>query len=137
MDQAQLTPVPADAQVSVLASISREMVRLYKQQFGRGPTKARTDWCGQDTLITILEDTLTPAENNMMKLGEHQRLRELRLMFQYASVAEFCEPVERLTGRTVRSFLSATDASVEGLSMETFVLYPIGQEGPSRAELGG
>ena len=137
MDQAQLTPVPTDEQFSVLASISREMVRLYKQQFGRGPTKARTDWCGQNTLVTILEDTLTQAEQNMVKLGEHQRLRELRLMFQYASVEEFCEPVERLSGRKVRSFLSATDATVEGLSMETFVLYPKGQEGPSRSTLGG
>ena len=29
-------------QASVLASISDEMVRLYKEQFVRGPTKART-----------------------------------------------------------------------------------------------
>jgi len=137
MNQANLSPEPTDVQVSVLATISREMVRLYKQQFGRGPTKARTGWVGQDTLVTILEDTLTPAERNMVKLGEDQRLRELRMLFQYASVAEFCEPVERLTGRTVRSFLSATDAAVEGLSTETFVLYPIGLEGPSRSTLGG
>jgi len=33
-------------------------------------------------------------------------------------------PVERITGRTVRSFLSSTDTEVDGLSMETFVLHP-------------
>jgi hypothetical protein len=46
------------------------------------------------------------------------------MCFQYASVREFCEPVERLTGRTVRSFVSGTDTMVDGLSVETFVLYP-------------
>jgi hypothetical protein len=34
-------------------------------------------------LVTVLEDTLTPAERNLVKLGEHQRLRDLRLFFQY------------------------------------------------------
>src|SRR5215203_4888168 len=37
-------------------------------------------------------------------------------------------------GRTVRSFLSAIDTGADGLSMETFMLYPEGQDGPSRGE---
>ena len=121
-----------DSSQTLLASVSTEMVRLYKQQFGRGPTKVRTHWGGPDALIVFLEDTLTPAERNMVKMGEHQRLRDVRMFFQYATVAEFCEPVERLTGRKVRSFLSGIDTEVEGLSMETFVLHPEGYDGPSR-----
>jgi uncharacterized protein YbcI len=120
---------------SVQMQISNEMVRLYKEQFGRGPTKARTNWAGPDTLITVLEDTLTPAERNLVKLGEHQRLRDLRMFFQYASVREFCEPVERLTGRRVRAFHSSIDTQVDGMSTEVFVLHPEGYEGPSRSEL--
>ena len=135
MDHQDAVQDPVNGQTSVLASISREMVRLYKEQFGRGPTKARTHWAGPDTLMTLHEDTLTPAERNMVKMGEEARLRDLRMVFQQATVAEFCEPVERLTGRTVRSFLSATDASADGLSIETFVLWPEGHEGPSRSEL--
>src|SRR5438128_5810626 len=96
-----------DSTHSVRAEISREMVRLYKEQFGRGPTKARTDWAGPDVLITVLEDTLTPAERNLVRLDEHAKVRDMRTFFQYATVQEFCEPVERLTGRQVRSFLSA------------------------------
>ncbi len=117
---------------AVLAEVSREMVRLYKEQFGRGPTKARTNWAGPDTLITVLESTLTPAERNLVKMGEHQRVRDMRIYFQYARVRGFCEPIERLTGRTVRSFLSAIDTQSDGLAMETFVLHPEGYEGPSR-----
>ena len=119
---------------SALLAISNEMVRLFKDQFGRGPTKARTMWAGPDTLIVILEDTLTPAERSMVRMGEHERLRETRMFFQYASLREFCEPIERLTGRKVRAFTSGTDTKVQGLSVETFVLHPHGSDEPSRTE---
>jgi hypothetical protein len=33
--------------------VANTMIRLYKKQFGRGPTKARTHWAGPDTLICI------------------------------------------------------------------------------------
>ena len=127
------TQEPHDA---VVVAISREMVRVYKEQFGRGPTSARTYWAGPDTVVSTLEDTLTPAERNMVRLGEHERLREARIFFQYASVAEFCDPVERITGRKVRSFVSGIDTAVDGLSVEVFVLHPSGYEGPSRQAAG-
>jgi uncharacterized protein YbcI len=117
---------------SMLADVSNEMVRIYKDYFGRGPTSARANWVGQDTLVVLLEDTLAPVERNLIKLGEHQRLRESRMFFQYATVKEFCEPVERLTGRKVRAFLSGIDTEVDGLSTEMFVLHPAGYDGPSR-----
>jgi uncharacterized protein YbcI len=118
-----------------LAEISNEMVRVYKDNFGRGPTKASTRWAGPDTLVCTLEDTLAPAERNLVRLGEHQRLRDTRTFFQYASVREFGEPIERITGRKVRAFVSGIDTEVNGLSAELFVLYPEGSEEPSRLEL--
>ena len=123
---------PATGDGSVLQSISNEMVRLFKEQFGRGPTRARANWAGADTITVILEETLTPAERNLVQMGEHERLREMRMFFQYASVAEFCRPVEQFTGRKVRAFLSAIDTQVEGLSVETFILHPEGSDAPSR-----
>ena len=114
--------------------ISNTMVRLYKEQFGRGPTAARTSWAGPDTLVTILDDTLAPAERNLVKMGEHQRLRDLRMFFQYATVREFCEPVEQITGRKVRAFISVIDTEASGLSVELFLLHPPGYDGPSRIE---
>ena len=120
---------------SSLQEISNEMVRLYKEQFGRGPTKARTNWAGSDVLVTTLEDTLTPAERNLVTMGEHQRLRDTRLFFQYATVSEFCEPIERITGRKVRAFISGIDSNAGGLATELFVLHPEGYDGPSRALL--
>jgi uncharacterized protein YbcI len=121
---------------SVVAAISNEMVRLHKEMFGRGPTKARTHWCGDDTIVVVLEHTLAPAERKLVTMGEHERLRETRMFFHYASVREFCEPVERLTGRVIRSFISGLDTEVDGLACEVFILHPAGCDGPSRADQG-
>ncbi len=126
--------VAEDGDGHALAELSNAMVRLYKEQFGRGPTSARTFWAGPDALLSILEDTLTPAERNLVKMGEHQRLRDTRLFFQYATINEFCAPVEALTGRKVRSFHSSIDTEVEGQSIEVFTLHPDGYDGPSRTE---
>jgi uncharacterized protein YbcI len=118
---------------NVLAAISDEMGQLYKEQFGRGPTRVLTHWAGRDALTVFLEDTLTPAERRMRDMGEHQRLRDLRLFFQYASVHEFVEPVERLTGRRVKAFISGMDTE-EDIAVETFLLHAGGSDAPSRAD---
>jgi uncharacterized protein YbcI len=122
------------ARSGALLEISNEIVRLYKEQFGRGPTHARTNWAGPDTIITTLENTLTRAERNLVAMGEHQRLRDTRMFFQYATVQGFCEPIERITGRRVRSFVSGIDTAVDGLSIELFVLHPPGSDAPSRSQ---
>src|ERR1700712_2467221 len=46
----------AEYRQSVLSEISREMVRLYKEQFGRGPTKAKTNFAGPDIVLVTLEE---------------------------------------------------------------------------------
>src|SRR5829696_3189213 len=108
---------------AVLADISNEMVGLYKELFGRGPTRARTNWAGPDTLICTLENSLTPAEKSLVALGEHQRLRDTRMVFQHATEGRFREVVERLTSREVRGFVSGTDVERD-LSAEVFYLAP-------------
>ena len=117
-----------------LSAISNEMVRIYKDQFGRGPTKTRTQWAGPDILVVTLEQTFTPAERRLRELAEHERLRELRMLFQYAATSVFCDPVEQLTGRKVRAFVSGIDTQLD-LASEMFVLYPAGFDGPSRSSL--
>ncbi len=124
----------AQTDTGLLTAISNEMVRIYKEQFGRGPTKTRSQWAGGDILTVTLEQTLTPAERRLVELGEHGRLRDLRLLFQYAEVGVFCEPVERLTGRKVRAFVSGIDTEAD-LATEIFVLHPPGYDGRSRSDV--
>jgi uncharacterized protein YbcI len=123
-----------ERQTSLLMEVSNTMVRLYKELFGRGPTRARSNWAGPDAVVCVLEETLTPAERNLVKMGEHQRLRDTRMFFQYATVREFCEPVEQITGRKVRAFQSSIDTEADGQAVEVFVLHPEGYDGPSRTE---
>jgi len=106
---------------SVRAEISREMVRLYKELFGRGPTKARTEFAGPDIVICSLENTFTPAERSLAEMGEHQRLRDTRMYFQYATSEKFREIIERVTGRRVRAFISGLDPEAD-LCAEIFYL---------------
>jgi uncharacterized protein YbcI len=132
--ESQTRPTIDETRASVLMEISNAMVRVYKEHFGRGPTAARTYWSGPDMLTSVLEHTLTPAERNLAALNEHERLRGTRMFFQYATVRGFCEPVEQLTGRTVRAFISGIDTQVDGISIETFVLHPEDYTGASRTE---
>ena len=109
--------------------LSRAMVRLYKERFGRGPTKAQAVYATADLLICTLENSLTPAERTMADMGEHQRLRDVRLFFQHASEKEFIGVVEQITGRVVRGFVSGIDTEHD-ISSEVFYLQPTAASSP-------
>jgi uncharacterized protein YbcI len=112
--------VDADWRVSQLTRVTRAMIGVYKEQFGRGPRTAHTHYAGPDALVCFLEGSFTPAEHNLVRMGEHQRLRETRTLFQYAGEAAFRAAVEEITGRRVVSFLSAVDTAAD-VSTEIFV----------------
>jgi len=99
------------------------MVRLYKEQFGRGPTKARSVYAGEDAVLCTLENSFTPAEASLVRMGEHQRLRDTRMFFQHATEQQFREAAEQITGRKVRAFVSGVDVKQDLLS-ELFYLEP-------------
>jgi uncharacterized protein YbcI len=109
---------------ALMREVSRAMVHLYKEQFGRGPESVATHFSGSDTVVTILKNSLTPVELSMRAMGEVQRLRDIRSMFQYATEAKFRTAVEEATGRRVIGFMSGTDIAND-LSCEVFTLEPI------------
>jgi uncharacterized protein YbcI len=113
--------LPARAETRVLLELCNEMVRIYKQMFGRGPTRARADWAGPNAVLCTLEDSLTPAERKMVEVGEHQRLQETRMFFQHVCEDDFRESVERITGRKVRAFVSGIDPDTD-VASEVFYL---------------
>jgi uncharacterized protein YbcI len=108
---------------SLLTGVSNAMVALHKEQFGRGPVIARSYFAGPHTLVCVLEDALLPAERKLVEMGDHQRVRETRLAFQVATTEEFIVAVERIVGRKVRAFASATDV-VQNVVFENFVFEP-------------
>jgi uncharacterized protein YbcI len=117
---------------SLLQAVSNAMVRLHKEQLGRGPTSARSHFAGPDTLVCTLEDALLPAERAMVEMGEHQHVRESRMFLQVATKDRFIEAVEELTGRTVRAFSSAIDPR-PGVVFEVFSFEPDDTHGDGNA----
>ncbi len=112
-----------EASQSTLAQVSNAMVALHKEQFGRGPTKARSDFAGDDVLVCTLEDVLLPAELRMAELGEHKGVRDSRTSFQAATAPDFISAVEKITHRKVRAFASGIDVQ-NSVAFETFQFEP-------------
>jgi len=108
----------------MMVEISNAMVHLYKELFGRGPTKARTDFAGPNLLVSTLENSLTRVERTMADAGEHERLRDLRMHFQYLGEDDFVGTVEQITGRKVRAFVSGMDTR-QDVASELFYLEPV------------
>jgi len=117
MDGSQEQGAPA------LQAVSNAMVRLHKDQFGRGPTPARAEFAGPDTLICVLEEALLPAELKMVEIGDEQRVRESRVAFQVATAADFIAAVEQIVYRKVRAFASGIDPE-NNVVFENFLLEP-------------
>jgi uncharacterized protein YbcI len=107
----------------LMVEISNAMVHLYKELFGRGPTKVRTSYAGPNLLVSTLENSLTRIEQTMADAGEHERLRDLRMHFQYLGEEDFVRAVEQITGRKVRAFVSGMDTR-QDVASELFYLEP-------------
>jgi uncharacterized protein YbcI len=124
MDDSPVRIGPTEKRGLELQELTNAMVRLYKELFGRGPTKARTHYAGPDIVVATIQDSLTDAERNLVILGEHQRVRETRTFFQNVSESEFRGTVEQITGRKVWAFVSGIDTGSD-VSSEVFYLTPI------------
>ena len=120
-DEGESRTVERDERPGQLTQVTRAMVAIYKDQFGRGPTHARSHYAGPDMIICALEDTLTPIEHTLVTLGEHQRLRDIRMLFQHTAEDTFRSAVEEITGRKVIAFTSGFDTNAD-VATEAFML---------------
>jgi len=104
----------------IRATISREIVRLQAEYYGKGPTKAKT-YVFDDLVAVVLEETFTRAEKTLAERGEGEAIQHIRRRFQQQMADDFVSVVEQATGRRVRAFLSETNIAAD-VSVETFLL---------------
>ena len=97
---------------------------VYAEQFGRRPARAHSHYVGADAVACFLLGTLTRAERRLSTLDEHQRLRDMRMLFQYTAEDEFRGAVEQITGRVVIAFISGIDTKSD-IASEIFMLEPV------------
>jgi uncharacterized protein YbcI len=102
------------------AFISKEIVRLQAEYYGKGPTRAKT-YIVEDLVVVVLEESFTRAEKTLVERGEREAIQHIRRRFQQQMADSFTSVVEQATGRTVRTFLSDTDIERD-VSVETFLL---------------
>jgi uncharacterized protein YbcI len=101
------------------AEISREIVRIHAHYYGRGPTKAKT-YLNDEVALCVLGEIYTRSEAILVEAGRFEEVRANRTAFQDAVEPIMREAVERITGRSVESFLS--QISHDGRACEIFIL---------------
>jgi uncharacterized protein YbcI len=103
----------------LLAAISNSIVSLLRENYGRGPMKAKT-YALDDMIVCVLRESgFSAVEQTMMDSGEPDRVVVMREDFQRVMAARYKETIERLTGRKVVAFLSQAHIDPD-ITMEIF-----------------
>lgn len=88
-----------------LAAISREMVRIKAEQYGKGPTEAKS-YHFDNFVISVLKGGLTRIEETLLDAGDVDLIRTVRLRFQEQLGEQFTGAVEEISGRKVLAYES-------------------------------
>jgi uncharacterized protein YbcI len=120
-----MEPVPApDAATRTgeqLAAVTNGIVKLFRDYYGRGPTKAKSYMLGDSILVCVLEGSMTQVERTLASTGEGMMVRQVRLRFQEAMAEEFKGTVSEALGRPVLGYHSQLAVDPD-IGFEFFVL---------------
>jgi uncharacterized protein YbcI len=108
------------------AAISRELVSLHKQFYGRGPVRAKT-FLVDDTVLCILEGGFTVVERTLIEVGRAAAVHDMRTSFQAAMRDQFTTVVESALGRRVRAYMSQVHTDPD-VAVEVFLLEAEGSD---------
>ncbi len=100
--------------------ISTSFVKLIKEHGDRGPTKCRT-YIDDDLIIVLMRGGYSRLENTLFEGGKWLDVRATRQTFQDTMEGRLTETIERLTGREVSAFMSASHQHPD-MQIEMFVL---------------
>src|SRR3712207_475222 len=107
---------------SVLATISNRVVRLHKEYYGKGPTKAKT-YLSDELVVVLLRGGFTKVEETLLEEGRGHAVIQQRMEFQDVMQDRFKKVIEEELGREVIGFMSGSQQDPD-LIAEMFVLAP-------------
>lgn len=113
--------LPAAAVRSPLQAVADVVARHYKEQFGRGPQRCRAYFAGRDSVLVVLDGTMTPAERRLTDLGEGERVSGARAALQRAVQDDVVGSVAAAAGRPVQHVVTGLDVEHD-VATELFVL---------------
>jgi uncharacterized protein YbcI len=103
-----------------LAAVSNAVVGILSECYGRGPTKAKS-YAFDNFILCVLEDFLTTVERTLVKRGEEELVRAVRLTFQGAVAERYKDAVAEAVGRKVLAYHSQVTFDPP-MGFEIFVL---------------
>ena len=116
----------------MLAAVSRRIVGLLKEHYGKGPTKARTYYSG-DLVVVLLSGGYTQAEKTLIEDGRSRAVMDLRAELQEVMNDHYRQVIEEELQRKVLAFMSAAHHDPD-YNAELFILAPEG-DGEEAAEI--
>ena len=105
---------------TVLANISRRIVQLHKEFYGKVPTKAKTYYY-DDLVVVLMRGGFTRVEETLLQSGRGESVKQQRSDFEQAMGDPFRQVIEEETGRKVVAFMSSSHQHPDLLG-EIFVL---------------
>jgi len=104
-----------------LAAVTNGIVMLFREYYGRGPTKAKSYILDDRIVVCVVEETMTTVEHTLVENGHGDKVRDVRLTFQEAMADEFKRKVSEAMGREVIAYHSQLTLDPD-LGFEFFVL---------------
>jgi uncharacterized protein YbcI len=101
-------------------SISNALVSLYKDYYGKGPTRAKT-YLLDEAVVCILQGGMTQAEKTLAEEGQAESVREVRQSWQQVMQERFKTVIEETLGRRVEAYIGGIDPEGNA-SSELFLL---------------
>jgi uncharacterized protein YbcI len=122
-------PVPAAgheatraARGEILTAVSDGLVALFKEFYGKGPTRAKT-YYEDDLIVCLLRGGFTRVEETLRDAGRGHEVILQRMAFQDVMRDRFEAVIQEATGRRVVGFMSGNQQDPDMLC-EIFVLAP-------------
>ena len=106
----------------VLTAISKGMVVLLKEFYGRGPTRAKT-YYEDDLVVCLLRGGYTRVEQTLLEGGRGASVIQQRMDFQELMRERFVAVIEDATGRRVIGFMSGNQQDPD-IMCEVFIIDP-------------
>jgi uncharacterized protein YbcI len=115
-------PGDLPSEQSVRDEISREILRIYEESYGRGAGQSQTFLT--DGWVTVVLDQLElmPSELFLIENGKHDAVAHVRTQYQHAIQTPLRAAIERATGRRVVGCASTTSVEEPRFAVEIFKL---------------
>jgi uncharacterized protein YbcI len=106
----------------VITAISKGMVVLLKEFYGRGPTRTKT-YYEDDLVVCLLRGGYSRVEQTLLEGGRGGSVIRQRMEFQELMRERFERVIEDATGRRVIGFMSGNQQDPD-IMCEVFILDP-------------